>query len=73
MSLGGLTSNAHPPLSEHEVSNERSVTTVPGSRIFIRLPPAVARWRAIQWASGLTFLSADSIAPVALWNSPTVY
>jgi hypothetical protein len=35
------------------------------------LPPAVARQRAIQWASGLTYLSADSIAPVALWEVPT--
>jgi hypothetical protein len=41
------------------------------SRIFIRLPPAVARQRAIQWVSGLTFLSTDSLAPVALWKAPT--
>jgi hypothetical protein len=48
------------------------VTTVPRSRIYIHLPPAVARRRAIQWASRLTFLSADSIAPVALWKALTV-
>jgi hypothetical protein len=41
-------------------------------RAFIRLPPAVARRRTIQWASGLTYLSADLIAPVALWEVPTV-
>jgi hypothetical protein len=28
---------------------------------------------AIQWASGLTYLSADSIAPVALWEVPTCW
>jgi hypothetical protein len=47
------------------------VATVLRGRVFIRLPPAVARWRAIQWASGLTYLSTDSIAPVALWEVPT--
>jgi hypothetical protein len=41
------------------------------ARIFICLPPAVARRRAIQSASGLTYLSADSIAPVALWEVRT--
>jgi hypothetical protein len=48
------------------------VTTVPRGRIFIRLPPAITRRHAIQWASGLTFLSDDSIAPVALWKAPTL-
>jgi hypothetical protein len=47
------------------------VTTVPRSRIFIHFPPAVARRCAIQWALGLTYLSADLITPVALWKAPT--
>jgi hypothetical protein len=50
-----------------------SVAAVLRGRDFIRLPPAVARRRAIQWASGLTYLSADLIAPVALWEVPTSY
>jgi hypothetical protein len=41
-----------------------------GAAFLYVLPPAVTRRRAIQWASGLTYLSADSIAPVALWGSP---
>jgi hypothetical protein len=45
--------------------------TMPRSRICICLPPVVARRHAFQWASGLTYLSADSIAPVALWKAPT--
>jgi hypothetical protein len=47
------------------------VSIVLRGRVFIRLPPALARRRAIQWASGLTYLSVDSIAPVALWEVPT--
>jgi hypothetical protein len=53
-------------------SGLRRLTAVPRSRIFILLPPAVTWRRAIQWALGLTSLSADLIAPVALWKAPTV-
>jgi hypothetical protein len=49
-----------------------AVTELPKSRIFICLPPAIARRRAIQWASGLSFLSSDSIALVVLWEAPTI-
>jgi hypothetical protein len=49
---------------------EWSVSIALRGHIFIRLLPAVARRRAIQWASGLTYLSADLITPVALWEVP---
>jgi hypothetical protein len=47
------------------------MSAIPRSCIFIYLLPGVARRCAIQWVLGVTFLSADLIALIALWEAPT--